>query len=128
MPLSTILSHARSLRTRLMLWNAGAVAVTGLLILLALRAEVRRRLISDLDDVLGEDLLEVKLHFVGNHAYNWSAVTEELDRKAEGHEFHRWFVRFYDAHDEPTWSSMKTPELPAPTLEQKQRKSFTVND
>ena len=37
MPLNSIRSHARSLRTRLMLWNAGSVAATGLFILLALR-------------------------------------------------------------------------------------------
>src|SRR6266516_560413 len=30
-------THARSLRARLMLWNAGSVAATGLLILLAVR-------------------------------------------------------------------------------------------
>jgi hypothetical protein len=126
MPLNTLLSHARSLRIRLMLWNAGAVAVTGLLILLAVRAGVEKRLISDLDEVLGEDLQEIKLHFIDNHAYNWPAITEELDRKAAGHEFHRWFVRFYHKDDQPGWFSQNAPDLPAPTLEQKQRKSFTV--
>src|SRR5436189_5135591 len=100
-------SHLRSLRTRLMLWNAGAVAVTGLLILLAVRAGVRFTLISDLKEVLREDLQEIKLHFAGNQAYDWDAITEELDRKAEGHEFHGWFVQFYDDHDQATWSSKK---------------------
>src|SRR5262245_10645458 len=96
-------SQFRSLRTQLMLWNALAVAATGLLILLALREGVRFTLISDLDEVLREDLQEIKLHFAGNHAYDWTAITEELNRKAEGHEFHRWFVQFYDQHNEPTW-------------------------
>jgi signal transduction histidine kinase len=127
MPLNTLRSHARSLRTRLMLWNAGAVAVTGILILLAVRAGVEKRLISDLDDVLGEDLQEIKLHFVGDHAYNWSAITEELDRKAEGHFFHRWFVKFYQEDDQPGWSSQSAPDIPAPSPEQKQRKSFSVD-
>ena len=121
-------SHLRSLRTRLMLWNAGAVAVTGLLILLAVRAGVRFTLISDLEEVLLEDLKEIKLHFADNQAYNWPAITEELDRKAEGHEFHRWFVQFYDDQDRPTWSSKNTPNLPPPSAEQKQEKSFTIDD
>src|SRR5947208_16917561 len=104
MPLNTFLSHARSLRTRLMLWNAGAVAATGLLILLAVRAGVRPTLIADLKEVLREDLQEIKLHFADNQPYNWSTFTEDLDRKAEGHRFHGWFVQFYDESDQPTWS------------------------
>src|SRR5438445_11228729 len=120
MPLHTLLSHFRSLRARLMLWNAGAVAVTGLLILLAVRAGVRFTLIADLDEVLREDLQEIKLHFKGNQRYNWPAITEELDRKAEGHKFHRWFVQFYDDQDQPTWSSRSAPMLPPPSAEQKQ--------
>src|SRR3954466_16166416 len=123
MPLNTLLSHARSLRTRLMLWNAGAVAATGLLTLLALRAAVRFTLIADLDEVLREDLQEIKLSFPANHSYNWAVITEELDRKAQGHQFHKWFVRFFDSHDAHVWASRDAPELPAPTVEQKQRHS-----
>ncbi len=111
-----------------MLWNAGAVAVTGLLILLAVRAGVRVMLISDLDEVLREDSLEIKLHFANNQAYEWPAVTEELNRKAEGHEFHRWFVLFYDDQDRPTWVSRNTPDLPPLTTEQKRQKAFSVNE
>ena len=128
MPLNTIRSHARSLRARLMLWNAGAVAATGLLVLLAVRTGVQKRLISEMDEVLREDLKEITLHFEGNQAYNWTTFTEELDRKAEGHELLRWFVQFYDDQDQPGWSSNNTPKLPPPTAEEKQRKSFTVND
>ena len=91
-----LFTHARSLRARLMLWNAGAVAATGLLILLAVRVGVFWTLIDDLDQVLREDLKEIQLHFQGNETYNWPAITQELERKAEGHDFHRWFVRFYD--------------------------------
>ena len=92
-----------------MLWNAGAVAATGLLVLIVVRTLVQGTLISDLDEVLREDLLEIKLHFANNHAYDWAIVTEELDRKAEGHNFHRWFVQFYDEQGQPTWSSQNAP-------------------
>jgi two-component system, OmpR family, heavy metal sensor histidine kinase CusS len=125
---SSILSHFRSLRARLMLWNAGAVALTGVLILLAVRAGVRYTLIADLDEVLREDIKEIELHFAGGQLYRWSSLTEELDRKAEGHDFHRWFVRFYDAGGQPAWSSRNTPDLPSPTAEQERQRSFTSHD
>jgi signal transduction histidine kinase len=128
MPLNTLRTHARSLRTRLMLWNAGAVAATGLLVLLAVRTGVQKRLILEMDEVLREDLKEITLHFEGNQAYNWTTFTEELDRKAEGHELLRWFVQFYDDQDQPGWSSRSAPKLRPPTAEEKQRKSFTVNE
>lgn len=121
-------SQFRSLRTRLMLWNAGAVAATGLMILLAVRTLVQGTLISDLDEVLREDLLEINLHFANNHAYDWAIVTEELDRKAEGHNFHRWFVQFFDEQDQPTWYSGSAPTLPPLTTQQKREKTFTVGE
>jgi signal transduction histidine kinase len=111
-----------------MLWNAGAVAATGLLVLLAVRTGVQKRLISDMDEVLREDLKEIRLHFEDNQAHNWPTFTEDLDRKAEGHDFHRWFVRFYDQDDRPTWASRKSPKLPPPTSEQKQRETFTIDN
>jgi len=128
MPLTTLRAHVRSLRTRLMLWNAGAVAVTGILILLAVREGVEKRLMSEMDEVLREDLKEIDLHFDGNQTYNWKTFTEDLDRKAEGHAFHRWFVQFYDKNDQPTWSSRETPDLTPPTLEQKKRKEYTAGE
>jgi signal transduction histidine kinase len=121
-------SNVRSLRTRLMLWNAGAVAVTGILILLAVRVCVRVTLIDDLDHVLREDLQEIKLSFADADGYDWPTVAEELNRKAEGHDFHRWFVQFYDAQGQPTWStSANTPQLPPLTPEQKRKRAFSID-
>jgi signal transduction histidine kinase len=120
-------ANLRSLRTRLMLWNAGAVAVTGILILLAVRVGVRVTLIDDLDHVLREDLQEIKLSF-DDKDYNWPTIADELNRKAEGHDFHRWFVQFYDAQGQPTWStSANTPQLPPLTPEQKRTRAFSIN-
>src|SRR5215211_2691642 len=128
MPLDRLLASFRSLRTRLMLWNAGAVAVTGLLTLMALRAAVRYTLIDDLDHVLREDLKEIQLHFADNQSYDWQVVAGELNRKAEGHDFHRWFVQFYDAYRQPSWASINTPQLPPLTTEQTQQPAFTLYD
>jgi signal transduction histidine kinase len=118
----------RSLRFRLMLWNVGAVVLTGVCILLAVRAGVRYTLLKDLDEVLHEDLREIELHFQERPSLNWAELTEELNRKAEGHDFHHWFVQFYGPDGEPTWSSVNTPELPAFTDEQRRQKAFSVMD
>ena len=68
--LSTRLSViVRSLRFRLMLWNAGAVALTGVAILFAVREGVRVTLLRELDEVLNEDLREIEL-FLQDPKYN----------------------------------------------------------
>src|SRR5437764_12289419 len=89
------LANFRTLRARLMLWNAGAVAVTGLLILLAVRVGVRYTLISDLEQGLGADLQEIAIYFEDNQNYDWTEISQELTLKAQGHKHHRWSVHFY---------------------------------
>ena len=115
----------RSLRFRLMLWNAGAVALTGVAILLAVREGVRVTLLRELDEVLNEDLREIEL-FLQDSSYDWAALTEELDRKALGHDFHRWFVQFFDERGQPAWASLHTPALPPLAPDQRTQRTFTV--
>lgn len=117
---------AGSLRFRLMLWNAGAVALTGVIILFAVREGVRRTLVRELDEVLNEDLREIEL-FLQSPRYSWIALTEELNRKAQGHEFHRWFVQFYDREGQESWASLHTPLLPEFTTEQRQQRAFSIH-
>jgi heavy metal sensor kinase len=102
---------ARTLRFRLMLWNAFAVILTGVGILACVREGVRVTLVRDLDRVLEEDVQEIALGFSEEAGVNWDLLTEELDRKARGHEFHGWFVQFYDAAGQAVWSSDNTPRL-----------------
>jgi len=101
----------RTLRFRLMLWNALAVVLTGIGILLCVREGVRFSLLRELDQVLKEDLQEISLGFQEKSRVNWDILREELDRKARGHKFHGWFVRFYNEAGKPTWSSASTPAL-----------------
>ena len=102
----------RTLRFRLMLWNALAVILTGVGILLCVREGVRFSLLRELDQVLAEDLQEISLGFQEEKSVNWEVLREELDRKARGHQFHGWFVRFYNVEGHPTWSSASTPDIP----------------
>ena len=128
MPLERLLLPLRSLRARLMLWNAAAVALTGVLSLLAVREGVRYALLHDLDQVLREDLKEIELYFDTDEADYWQVLTEELDRKAQGHDFHQWFVQFYGADGRPTWHSQQAPQLPDFTADQRRLRTFSVHD
>lgn len=118
----------RSLRSRMMLWNAAAVALTGVISLLAVREGVRFALLADLDLVLREDVSEIKLYFDPSDPYDELQLQEELDRKAQGHEFHQWFVQFYDKEGRPSWSSIHTPKLPDLSLKDRKEKTFSLND
>src|ERR1044071_8828922 len=101
----------RTLRFRLMLWNALAVVLTGVGILLCVREGVRFTLVHELDQVLNEDLEEISLGFEKGSGVAWNVRREELERKALGHKFHGWFVRFYDAQGKSTWHSTSAPQI-----------------
>ena len=107
-------AHARTLRFRLMLWNAGVVVVTALLVVFGLREGVRRALIDELDGILREDLEEVRLALAAAPSPADRRLLEALDRKAAGHRAHRWFVRFLDAEGRNVWVSRDGPEPMVP--------------
>lgn len=117
-----------------MLWNVAAGVLTGMGILLAVREGVRYTLVADLDQVLRADLAEIQLYFQPHNGgsaagdYDWNVLQEELERKASGHEYHGWFVQFYDRNGKPTWASKSTPDLPALTSEQQAVKTFRVGN
>ncbi|MFN0020273.1 MAG: sensor histidine kinase [Pirellulaceae bacterium] len=101
----------RTLRFRLMLWNALAVVLTGIGILLCVREGVRFTLLRELDQVLKDDLKEISLGFEEQKGINWELLRDELDRKARGHQFHGWFVQFYKTDGKPAWHSDSTPKI-----------------
>lgn len=103
---------SRTLRFRLMLWNALAVIVTGLAILFTVRHGVEYRLRADLDKVLGEDLDEIALNLREERGLDFDLLHRELDRKARGHAYHQWFVFFLDKAGSPVWTSTGAPTLP----------------
>ncbi|HEX6987495.1 MAG TPA: PAS domain-containing sensor histidine kinase [Planctomycetaceae bacterium] len=92
-----------------MLWNAGIVLATALLVLLGLREGVRRALVHELDAILLEDLKEVRLALADAPSPDDPQLFEELNRKAAGHQAHRWFVRFLDAEGRTVWVSLNGP-------------------
>ena len=125
--LDRISATARSLRFRLMLWNIAAGVLTGLGILIAVREGVRYTLIFDLDQALREDLTEIRLYFDPAGQQNWQALQDDLNRKAAGHDYHGWFVQFFDHEGQPSWSSSGAPRLPPLTDAQKAAATFHVD-
>ena len=84
---------SRSLRFRLMLWNAATLLLMGAVTLIGVREGVRMTLLDEVDSVLKDDLREValaiqELKFPGSHD-----LYEDIDRKARGHAPHGWYMR-----------------------------------
>ncbi len=102
-------SITRSLRFRLMIWNAAVVVVTASVTLIALREGVRITLIRELDQLLQEDLREIEIALREHEETN--TLHEQLDRKDAGHAQHKWFaslastdgaVRYQSKHAPPS--------------------------
>ncbi|MBX7105607.1 MAG: HAMP domain-containing histidine kinase [Gemmataceae bacterium] len=82
----------RSLRFRLMFWNTMAIALLLVLTLVGVRTGLRLTLESELDRLLRNDASEVLL-IVERFQPDWSAVDDELNRKARSHSDNGWFGR-----------------------------------
>lgn len=120
----------RTLRFRLMAWNAFVIALTASVTLLGLRAGVRLAIMNEIDGVLIEDVREIEfaLDDAGATANAIRAAGDEgatgkiaallaaLERKDRGHEQHGWFVQLFDGEGILAWASEHAPgavsELP----------------
>ena len=102
-------SPLRTLRFRLMVWNALVVVVTGVVMLVGLREGVRITLLHELDQLLAEDAHEVELALRQYPNTDSEALREQLDRKALGHAQHQWFVQLSDAENRVLYQSRHAP-------------------
>ncbi|HVJ69112.1 MAG TPA: ATP-binding protein [Caulifigura sp.] len=117
----------QSLRTRLAVWNAAVVILTTVATLLMLRQGVTLALFHEIDEILKEDFLEVGLMLTEIPPSQFDVLADELNRKAEGHRQHGWFVELRGENDKLVWwSDEKGPrslaELNKPTAEFRVRK------
>lgn len=101
-----------TLRVRLMLWNAFVVLLTAFAVLIGIREGVRYNLMHALDEILIEDLQEIRMAVEPELPYPISTeLTQQLDRKAIGHVHHEWFVQLLNANGSEIHSSVKAPDL-----------------
>ena len=100
-------SFTRSLRFRLMIWNAAVVLMTGCVTLVALREGVRITLLRELDQLLREDLREIEIALSEHEAP--LDLHEQLDRKAAGHAQHQWFAELIGSDGSVHYQSVHAP-------------------
>ncbi len=105
---TAIKTACRTLRFRLMIWNAMVVLLTAGVTLACLRAGVRFALLHEVDQLLAEDLRVVMLT-LKDAPVDHAELQEGLNQRAQGHRPHGWFVVFLDNHGQPLWSSANTP-------------------
>lgn len=86
-------SVLRSLRFRLMLWNAVVMSVASMAALWGLREGVRYTLLAELDEDLRDDFAELSLALVNVYDAHSLRLHAQLDRKARGHTQRAWFVQ-----------------------------------
>ncbi len=99
----------KTLRFRLMAWNAAVVVLTAVATLVGLRQGVRYTLIHEMDQLLIEDVKEIRLAIRELNYPQSHELYEELDRKARGHVHHGWFVRLLDEQKNEIWASPNAP-------------------
>lgn len=102
----------RTLRFQLIVWNAAVVLLTSLGILLGVREGLRFSLLSEMDQILRQDIIEIGLAVKEQRLNNLSVLHEQLNRKARGHDQDGWFVQFRDRRDAILFSSENTPTEP----------------
>ncbi len=115
----------RTLRFRLMVWNAMVVILTALTTLVIVREGVRLSLLGEMDLLLEEDLKEIHLAALDSRSFDLNDIQPTLDRKAEGHSQHHWFVQLVDGSENVVWSSLNTPDLPRIDSMSNRRLPFT---
>jgi heavy metal sensor kinase len=101
--------RTKTLRFRLMMWNAIVVMVTGFVTLVGLREGVRITLVRELDELLLEDLNEIQLSLIEFRTAESTAFREQLDRKSQGHSQHQWFAQLSDPQGKILYSSLNAP-------------------
>ena len=89
-------SAVRSLRFRLMVWNAFIMLIASLGVLWGLREGVRYTLVTELDDNLQDDLNEVSEVLVAVFEPDNPFFHMGMDRKARGHKQRSWFLQVAD--------------------------------
>ncbi len=89
-------SAVRSLRFRLMIWNAFIMLIASLGVLWGLREGVRYTLVTELDDNLHDDLNEISDVLISVFEADNPFFQTGMDRKARGHKQRSWFLQVAD--------------------------------
>jgi heavy metal sensor kinase len=121
----------RTLRFRLMAWNAFVIVLTASVTLIGLRTGVRLAIVHEIDRVLTDDLTEIETRIMeaqptADELRQFALTPEDMEQfppdskvrafvnameyKDKSHKHHGWFVRIYDGQGGGVWSSEYAPE------------------
>ena len=100
----------KSLRFRVTFWNTIGIIALVLLTFVGLREGLRSFLQREMDQLLREDLDEIRL-VVDRFDRDLGMIREELDRKAVSHKARAWFVRIFDEENTSLIASTGAPDL-----------------
>jgi len=98
------------------MWNAGAVALTAAITIIAIHQATRWELIGSLDELLVEDAAEIRLALQDLPVAS-KEFQDELNRKAIGHRRHEWFAKLLADDGDLIWASVKAPSKPLAALD-----------
>jgi two-component system, OmpR family, heavy metal sensor histidine kinase CusS len=111
--MAALLRFMRTFRFRVAAWNAAVVIFTAAIVMLVLRQGVRWAILHEMDQILIEDLDEVSLAIAALQDAPLDTLSDDLRRKAVGHQHHGWFVQLMNARGEVVWQSTAAKgELP----------------
>lgn len=112
----------QTLRFRLMVWNAGVVLLTALGILIGVREGLRYSLVSEMDQILRQDIIEIGLAIREQRLGDLHRIQDDLNRKARGHDQDGWFVQIMGPDGRELFASENSPEPrpPARAFESRQ--------
>jgi heavy metal sensor kinase len=99
----------KTLRFRLMVWNAAVVLLTSFGILIGVREGLRISLLNEMDNVLKQDIIEIELAVREHRFADLVRMQEDLNRKARGHDQDGWFVELFDDQNKEIFASENTP-------------------
>lgn len=111
----------RSLRFRLILWNAVAVLLTVAAVLYFVRQGVGTELRSEMDLVLMSDLDDIVRRVEDAVSSDLRTLRTELELRSQDHQHDRWYVAFLDQKGERLWASSRAP---APVIAELADKQF----
>jgi signal transduction histidine kinase len=111
--IKTLHEKSRTLQFRLTAWNTFVVALVVSITLMGIYQAVRLFMLGEFDKLLAEDIVEIKLTIKQLYP-DWKRLENELNRKAQGHVHHLWFVQLFDDNGKLLWACYDAPEITLP--------------
>ena len=87
-----------SLRGRLSAWNTAAILVLTVSMLVGVHEGLSYTVVREVDQLLSEDIAEVRLFIERTSPPQWDQVKASVDHKAQGHAPRQWFCQVFDSN------------------------------